>query len=134
MKLTIKDLVLFYNLYDQIKDRAPSIKTAYKMNKIYERAAQEQTFIQEQQQKIAEKYGITYYDFNFEADKIGIDWNVDTRDGGNHLNSRGADKLTNYVGKIFADNYGLPDHRKDEAYKSWDEAYEKYADIIKEKK
>lgn len=56
MKLTIKDLVLFYNLYDQIKDRAPSIKTAYKMNKIYERAAQEQTFIQEQQQKIAEKY------------------------------------------------------------------------------
>lgn len=56
MKLTIKDLVLFYNLYDQIKDRAPSIKTAYKMNKIYERAAQEQMFIQEQQQKIAEKY------------------------------------------------------------------------------
>ena len=56
MKLTIKDLVLFYNLYDQIKDRAPSIKTAYKMNKIYERAAQEQTFIQEQQQKIVEKY------------------------------------------------------------------------------
>lgn len=56
MKLTIKDLVLFYNLYDQIKDRVPSIKTAYKMNKIYERAAQEQTFIQEQQQKIAEKY------------------------------------------------------------------------------
>ena len=56
MKLTIKDLVLFYNLYDQIKDRAPSIKTAYKMNKIYERAAQEQTFIQEQQQKIAENY------------------------------------------------------------------------------
>lgn len=56
MKLTIKDLVLFYNLYDQIKDCAPSIKTAYKMNKIYERAAQEQTFIQEQQQKIAEKY------------------------------------------------------------------------------
>ena len=56
MKLTIKDLVLFYNLYDQIKDRAPSIKTAYKMNKIYERAVQEQTFIQEQQQKIAEKY------------------------------------------------------------------------------
>lgn len=56
MKLTIKDLVLFYNLYDQIKDRAPSIKTAYKMNKIYERAVQEQAFIQEQQQKIAEKY------------------------------------------------------------------------------
>lgn len=56
MKLTIKDLVLFYNLYDQIKDRAPSIKTAYKMNKIYERAAQEQIFVQEQQQKIAEKY------------------------------------------------------------------------------
>ena len=56
MKLTIKDLVLFYNLYDQIKERAPSIKTAYKMNKIYERATQEQTFIQEQQQKIAEKY------------------------------------------------------------------------------
>ena len=84
--------------------------------------------------KIAEKYGITYYDFNFEADKIGIDWNVDTRDGGNHLNSRGAEKLSNYVGKIFADNYGLPDHREDEAYKSWDEAYEKYADIIKGKK
>lgn len=56
MKLTIKDLILFYNLYDQIKDRAPSIKTAYKMNKIYERAVQEQTFIQKQQQKIAEKY------------------------------------------------------------------------------
>ena len=56
MKLTIKDLVLFYNLYDQIKDRVPSIKTAYKMNKIYQRAAQEQAFVQEQQEKIAEKY------------------------------------------------------------------------------
>lgn len=55
MKLTIKDLILFYGLYDQIKDRAPSIKTAYKMNKIYQRAAQEQIFIQEQQDKIAEK-------------------------------------------------------------------------------
>lgn len=56
MKLIIKDLVLFYNLYDQIKDRVPSIKTAYKMNKIYQRAAQEQAFVQEQQEKIAEKY------------------------------------------------------------------------------
>ena len=74
MKLTIKDLVLFYNLYDQIKDRAPSIKTAYKMNKIYERAAQEQTFIQEQQQKIAEKYDTQrYIFFSYIYNKIIVD-------------------------------------------------------------
>ena len=70
--------------------------------------------------KFAKEQGLTYYDLNKESKLMGIDWNVDTRDSGDHLNTAGAVKTTKYVGKLLEENYDLPDHSKDpEIASSW---------------
>lgn len=66
-----------------------------------------------------EKNSLEYFDMN-EID-LGIDWLVDTKDGGNHLNYFGAQKASLYFGKYIKKKYDLPDHREDSKYKSWNE-------------
>lgn len=78
---------------------------------------------------IAEKYNLKYFDFNFEANKLQINWDSDTRDGGNHLNFDGATKLTGYVGKLFSESFELPNHKGDDNYSGWDKSYEEYENI-----
>lgn len=43
---------------------------------------------------------IEYLDLNLMVDEIGIDWNLDALDGGDHLNLDGALKVTDFIGKI----------------------------------
>ncbi len=43
-----------------------------------------------------------------------------------HLNTAGAHKFTDYVSAWLAEQLEIRDHRGDEAYKSWEEALEKY--------
>lgn len=47
-----------------------------------------------------------------------------------HTNVHGSLKLTHYISEYLVENYGFEDKRQDEAYSSWNESYEKYADII----
>lgn len=72
----------------------------------------------------AAEQGVDYYDLNLKCDEIGIDWKFDSKDGGEHLNVRGAKKLSRYLGKLLDEQYDLPDHRGDEAYALWNEDYE----------
>lgn len=76
-------------------------------------------------QKIAEKYNIEFLDFN---DKINypVNWKYDTHDGGMHFNISGAEKITKYVTNYLNTNYSLPDHRKDNNYKNWNEDLKEY--------
>ena len=67
----------------------------------------------------AKKYGIPFIDFNVNQYDTGFDWLTDSRDGGNHLNTNGAKKMTKYLGKYLKDNYDLTDHRHDESYSEW---------------
>ena len=60
----------------------------------------------------AERYGLDYYNF-IGDEKIGIDWSRDTYDGGAHLNTNGAEKLTRYFGKMLREKYGLADRRNE---------------------
>ncbi len=75
---------------------------------------------------------LDYLDLNLAVEDIGIDWNIDTMDAGDHLNWVGADKVSQYLGKYLQENYSLTDHRADDAYASWREAGvdydEKYSD------
>lgn len=64
----------------------------------------------------AEKYKLQYLNFYEHLEEIGIDYETDTYDGGLHMNLSGADKLSEYLGKILSEEYGLEDHRKDERY------------------
>ena len=64
---------------------------------------------------------------------MGIDWQTDTYDEGLHLNANGAEKFTEYFGKILAENYGL-DSRKGESEIAlrWDAYLAEYQKIKKE--
>ena len=52
-------------------------------------------------------------------EKIGIDWHTDSPDGGDHMNPRGAAKVTAWIGDYLRRNYDLPDRREDPAYENW---------------
>lgn len=76
--------------------------------------------------KYASEKNLTFIDFNFLLDDIGLDWTHDTIDSGNHLNIWGAQKVTKYMGRYLHENYNLPDRRKDKNYKDWFDASKKY--------
>lgn len=79
--------------------------------------------------QLAEDWDITYVDFNAIAYEIGIDWNKDTRDAGDHLNDSGAWKVTDYLISIL-ETMDLPDHRGDSAYSSWDEMADEFLEQV----
>ena len=74
----------------------------------------------------ARSHDVDYIDLNAEPTKVALDWDTDTKDAGEHLNTSGADKVTLYVSNLLADRYDLTDHRGDEDYAAWDEAYAAY--------
>lgn len=75
-------------------------------------------------EKLAKSLGIEYIDFNLKVDELKINWKKDSQEKrGEHLNYTGAMKITNYLGNHLKSHYELPDHRQDEKYKSWHEAY-----------
>lgn len=76
--------------------------------------------------RYAEKNDLDFIDFNDGSTGVTIDWSVDTRDGGKHLNSAAAKRVTLAVGDFIRDNYGLTDNRNNEAYKQWDSDYKLY--------
>lgn len=59
------------------------------------------------------RYGISYYNLYEKREEIGIDYSSDTYDGGMHLNIFGAEKLSDYFGKILSENENIPDRRND---------------------
>lgn len=80
---------------------------------------------------------IHFYDLstpeNWEA--VGINGETDFYNL-NHLNSRGATKVSLALAHLLQDDFDLPDHRDDPAYSSWfedwDEFYEINRDILSE--
>ena len=78
----------------------------------------------------AEQLGIKYLDMNLLLDEIGIDWNVDSLDKGDHVNLNGSVKLTKYLGDYLTEQHPLPDHRGDAAYSAWDEELALYNDDV----
>ena len=68
---------------------------------------------------------VTYIDYNStkNAARIGIDWSTDTRDGGDHVNISGSNKVCQDFGKMLLENDSLQDHRTDSAYAEWEKLY-----------
>ena len=76
--------------------------------------------------KYADSKNIDYLDLNLIVDDLGIDWNLDSRDGGDHLNYNGAVKITDYMGTYLYNLNILPNHKDDAKYDSWNKSYELY--------
>lgn len=82
--------------------------------------------------RFAEQEGIEYLDLNQCADEIGIDWEQDTNDGGDHMNLFGAEKVVTYLGDYLSKKADLTDHRGDPSYSDWDEELIEYDQLVKD--
>ncbi|MBR4529769.1 MAG: hypothetical protein IKO80_05760 [Lachnospiraceae bacterium] len=69
--------------------------------------------------EIAEMNGLDFNSTNYDYDGIGLDFETDFNDG-SHLNYRGAEKFSAYLGKELKSRFDLPDRRGDARYESWE--------------
>lgn len=70
-------------------------------------------------ERYARENGIDYLDLNLID--LGMDWEEDSLDHGDHLNYYGAEKVTRYLGQYVASHYRLKDRRSNPAYASWNQ-------------
>lgn len=75
----------------------------------------------------ADKNRIPFLDLNINRESFGFDWKTDTRDGGVHLNNRGAKKATLFLGEYLKNNYSIPDRRQDKNFKRWNDDFTEYS-------
>ena len=83
----------------------------------------------------AQTYGITYYNLLDHAELIGLDYSLDTYDGGLHLNLTGAEKLSVYFADLLVKHHGITDRRNDpEISREYGEKLENYDKFIEKKR
>lgn len=76
---------------------------------------------------LARELAIPYLDAN--GENLDINWNIDTLDRGEHLNYRGAAKVTAWLG-AYLQTQGLEDRRDSAAYASWQEDLETFQAML----
>lgn len=72
----------------------------------------------------AEERNLTFIDYNLSE----FDWKKYTKDRGYHLNTEGAEIITQKLEETLK-QYNLPDHRSEEKYKQWNENYKVYENL-----
>ena len=81
-------------------------------------------------QRLAKELNCDYLDLNLDPHKVKINWKKDSRDAGDHLNHRGAVKVSRYLTEYLKSVKLLNDHRSDKRYASWKKSQKKYdADV-----
>lgn len=75
--------------------------------------------------------GYPALDFNTPemCDEVGLEFDKDFYNS-KHVNYIGAEKYTKYLTNYIAEHYDLTDHRGQEGYESWAEAYETYEEYV----
>lgn len=68
---------------------------------------------------ISAEYTSQYINFNLLLKEMEMDYVVDAADE-NHLNYRGSEKVTRYLGRELKENYDISDRRGDTKYESWE--------------
>ena len=82
--------------------------------------------IDDQISSLAKANDVKYVNFINEFDSFGFDQNTDFSDG-QHMNSFGAEKFTNALGKYITDNYSVTDRSKEAKVAAvFDKKLEKY--------
>lgn len=79
----------------------------------------------------AKENDLTYINFLKVTEEMGIDYTTDTYDTGLHLNLSGAEKFSDYFGRILSEDFGLQDHRQDpKLAEIWQEKTDFYYEMI----
>lgn len=79
---------------------------------------------------LAEEIGCEFIDLNLMNEQINIEWDKDTSDKGDHLNYRGASKVTKHLTEYLVTTTKLQSHKGDEKYSDWDESYKKFQEKV----
>ena len=79
--------------------------------------------------KIADENNIEFINYNLKLKELDINWKVDSRDHGRHLNHAGALKITDDLAKYIKSLNILEDHRGQKKYAEWDLAYKYYSEL-----
>lgn len=75
----------------------------------------------------AAEHELTYINCIPKIEEIGLDFNEDTYNGGQHLNVYGAEKLSRYLGALLSKEPGLKDNRQDGSLQTvWQEKMDFY--------
>ncbi|MCD7758005.1 MAG: hypothetical protein LUH45_07530 [Clostridiales bacterium] len=70
-----------------------------------------------QVQTLADRYGLTYLDYNWEELLTSFDYNIETdMKDYDHLSTLGAEKFSDCLADYLTANYDLPDRREDETF------------------
>lgn len=79
----------------------------------------------------AKENNIEYIDMNLMNDELKIDWKTDTRDRGDHLNYKGALKVTRYLGRYLKESNLVESHQNDKDFDHWNQSLKKYEKKVK---
>ncbi len=66
----------------------------------------------DQVRDFADAHNLTYINYIYLRDQIGLDMTVDTYDAGLHLNLTGAEKFADFIGQYLTDSFDLTDYRE----------------------
>lgn len=80
-------------------------------------------------QELANKYNVEFIDYNLQdvREKLKFDWTKHTADGGNHLNIKGAEKISKDIGEKLSNEYGCESHKKNKKIsKKWNKLSKRY--------
>ncbi len=86
----------------------------------------------EEMTHLAEENGLDFLDLSLQPE-VKINWKKDTCDSGEHLNYRGAKKVSRFLGKYLKAHYDLPDHRNENGFDRWEEDYILYKKALEER-
>lgn len=76
--------------------------------------------------EFADTLQVPYIDANLVPEEIPIDWETESKDGGDHVNYWGACKVTDYFGKLLAQTGLFADKRSLPAYQNWNTQLRNY--------
>ncbi|MGI6124175.1 MAG: hypothetical protein ACOYIG_08305, partial [Acetivibrionales bacterium] len=76
--------------------------------------------------KVANDHGLTFVDLLYDVN-IGVDFTIDTYDAGVHMNIRGAEKVTAYLGSYLLENHDLRQQNNTQ----YDEMLQEYRKVRK---
>lgn len=78
--------------------------------------------------ELAKQYDVTFLDMNIPHEDYKVEMESDFRDNGNHMNTYGAARATEFLGKYIEENYShIISGKKDgEGYEEWENVVDHY--------
>ena len=80
-----------------------------------------------QVRELAQTYDLKFYDLQYDTD-IGLNWITDTCDANAHLNIRGAEKVSDAIGKYLLNNFSVR-QQSNPQYDGYAAKYDKVRDV-----